>query len=1160
MSRLNVADALRQAGARFSGGRWLRLKDRGLDSISINRESGGWRDHRTGEHGSWRKLAEKIPGLDPAVEVSTAPYDKEAEARSDAWAMQQARNMWSRGVPALSPRKPSGWAQARWDAEQERHQDAREAIYDYLQGRGLDPLPLLPLIRFSTAFSERSAMDLEMLDAGADFWFMIPMYRIGKNQIAGNVCGIQRTYLSFGDGKYQPAPRKVGRAMMGRKGVTTLQPGEGRPVIPLPAQGAVWAVGEGMETVASWWQVFNRPATITWDWTGLRAWTEALRPIAGAPIVAVLVDNDASETGQRESAAAVRLIGEHEHGRAVYLLPPDEIQPDAKGNRDWNDALRQGGAGAFARQIVEAWHASDETMALAPAQEQDSPVSSRLEAAENPQTVAEAVALEVAQAQVRNGVEEHARAWQDFQIQVAEWKALPDEERRRTKRPPEPATTLIKVTTGVGKSHAIRAIINDPAYRKIGFLILTRTHDLAEEYAAAGAFQYFGRGEAPAAPCNGGHGYAKQEVQSFPENTCLKYPVVQITSANNHVPALTACRSCEYGRKFMLEQYDPRSTPNRDAQEWFRSNGFPQKRIDDLPACLWLTHQAQAQRARVVAAPNAALSETLATWNDFGDLKPRLIVVDEIPDITRPITVTTRDLGIHSQRCAGLTEKMEAELAEFSEINSMDDAAPMRGQRGTVEALLADMQTGQRVLAGIALALGRSVADPDHQQRLPDDLIEQIKSLRVDWLPGATARWEKAELKYGHEPFVPLRALKGIIESVNTNTHMVQAGVLQVRDVTALGEMISKGKPVLLLDATPSQAVEYAVQAKGGRIIHAIARQNVRIVHFDQYLHGRTWKNDQHKQSELRSLETLRAAMQEETGSEPVTHTYMKLCQLAQNTDNPDWGYWGRDDIGHDRWNSSDILCFGGQILSPQATAEKYNSELMIRRMSGDTDSPDWAPEAERGQAVTVGQVVRRAAAPLPTNPVLRDWLLAEYCRSMAQLIGRGRGARSARTLNVWIAGGLPLAGLAQHGLDVAEYRRENEINLREDAKREADRKVQIAMAALAAGDSDHSYRDVQKWLQDHGMADVRYDAWKRHQQGVYGLDKDSIEPVDRLLDALNQIDREAMAGEITLADAALSAWERQQSSKLTRFAAGIILEAHPDSWEWREGQRQGRG
>lgn len=1157
-----IQEVLSNAGIGYRSGRWLRLKGPDLDAISVNAGSGAFKDHRTGEHGGFHALCARL-GIDDGgivIDADAISRGKTDQEKADLQAIQWGKTAWSRGIPAIQPKCPrEGWAQAAWDADQSQYSDHREAVYDYLTSRGLDPMLFMPMIRIQTRLNPRyrddkpDNLDAEMVDLGADFAFLMPMYTIGKAEIAENVCGVQRTFLKFSEDKYGKV-QKIGRAMLGKKGVTTLE-ASGNPVI-LPVAEPVIGSGEGFETVASFVQTMHRPGIVCWDWSGLKAWSESLRPGEGAPLVAVLVDFDTSETGQRESAAAARRIMAHEHGKAVYLLPPDSITPDAKGNRDWNDLLRQS-PDLFAAEIIHSWHKSDENMALAPIAD-DSPVIQQKgpRDADVAQTTAEAVERHIAFHQAEKAAKDYLPAYMDHLDKIKEWKNVPEEERKAKKlKKPKLPPLLIKVTTGVGKSHLIRELIK--LFKDMPLLILTRTHELAEDYAAAGAFQYHGRSEPYIEPLNGSE-YTEKDMEEngskFHDNNCFKYPLVKITSENNHVPALTACRNCEHGRKFMLENYHERSQPYLDAKVWFAQNGFDSDQVENVPACLWLSHQAKASRARVVVAPNASYSETLATWRTPDGDVPRLVIVDEIPELTRQLEASSADLGVHARKCLDL-------LQFFSEkLNKVRSDGGLESETWALEleGILSDLKSGHAALQKLAKALGNSVGEKG-LQRLPVDLVNQIKELHVYWLPGATARWEKAELRYGHEAFVPLRVMKGIIESVATCTAGVVDGKLHVQEITTLGDRIRKYLPTILLDATPSQAVEYMVRQKNGQIVDAIAKQYVRIVHFNQYLHGRTWKNKDHQKQELSSLLNLKEQMQEETGNVPVVLTYMPHCQLADTVEDPEWGYFGRDDVGQDNWKGRDMLIFGGPLFSPTTQALSYNSELMLKRLAGDKSSPDWSADVERGTEVTVGNKSVTSKAPLPSDPVLRQWVLDNYARRMVQSIGRARAvwATEDKPINVWIAGGLPLAGLAAHGLEVAEYREEKQ-NMNEESNRKTAEKVQAAMATLQAADKDPTYRQVNKLLVKIGQPEVRYDAWKKADSMLSTAPYNNHnEAVDALLAALGSIGKVAEWNGVDLSDAALDLWKHPRTDPATKAAAEIILEVSPNTSAWREKQRE---
>ena len=1152
-----IQEVLAAAGIVYRPGRWLRLKGPDLDAISVNSASGAFKDHRTGERGSFHTLCARL-GIDSGgivIDAAVIFHGKTAQEKADNNSIQWAKTQWGRGIPVIQPKRPGGWAQAAWDAEQSQYADQREAVYDYLTSRGLEPMLFLPLIRIQTQLNPRykddkpENVDAEMVDAGADFAFLIPMYKIGVAEKPENISGVQRTFLKFAEDKYSRV-QKIGRAMLGKKGVTTLA-SSGSPVI-LPVAGPVLGSGEGFETVASWVQTMRRPGVVCWDWSGLKAWSEPLRPREDAPTVAFLVDNDTSQTGQRESAAAVRRIAArriaaHEHGKAVYLLPPELVQPDSKGNRDWNDLLRQA-PDSFAAEIIHAWHKSDENLALAPVSD-DAPAIQRKGPKDadtaTAQAIAEAVAQHLAYQAMEQAMADYLLAFHEYMEKLQAWQKMPKDARKEDglKRPKLPPL-LIKVTTGVGKSHIMREVVQSFA-EKISMLILTRTHALAADYAGVGAFPYHGRSNPETLPASKS-GYTKADLEkegaAFKASDCFKYPIIELVSENNHVPALTACRSCEHGRKYMLENYHEKSVPYMDARDWFRTNHI---NPDSVPACLWLSHQMEASHARVVVAPNASYSDTLAHQQTPEDTLERLVVVDEIPDLARHIQATSADMGTYARKCLDTADYLAQRTAENAEEQEM------------LDKLIQDNKNALDLFTRAGAWLGRSVGTKGIQA-IPDEMVKLIKELHVDWLPGATARWEKAEVRYGHEPFVPLRMMKGLVESIATGTAIVEAGVIHVHEITTLGDRIQKGLPTILLDATPSPAVEYLVQQKGGQIVSAIAKQHVKVVHFNQYLHGRTWKNKDHQKQELSALLNLKEQMREETGNAPVTLTYMPHCQLADTVEDPEWGYFGRDDVGQDDWRGRDMLIFGGPIFSPTTQALSYNAELMLRRLAGDKSSPDWRnAEIERGVEVTVGTKAITSKAPLPADPELRTWVLDNYARRMVQGIGRARAvwATPDKPINIWIAGGLPLAGLAAHGLEVTEYR-EEKSNMNDESSKRTAEKVQAAMASLQAADKDTGYRAVQKEIERMGLPGVRYDAWKKVDSMLSTAPYNNHnEAVDALLTALQGIVKVAGWNGVDVSDAALDLWNHPRTQPVVKAAAQIILEASSNSGKWRAEQ-----
>ncbi|OFC38867.1 toprim domain-containing protein [Acidithiobacillus caldus] len=1121
----SIRNALNAAGYKYHCGNWIRLKGKGLDAISINSSSGGWINHRSGERGNYRVLAEKL-GLGH-IHAEYRDWQQEQgqinrPQQKPYDSQQRAKTLWARAVPAVKPKKPSHYTQEAWDVAQAPYAECREAVYDYLQSRGLAPLHWMQIIKIVPRLEPRykhgepANLDAEMAEQGADFYFLIPMRQLGASEAPAHICGVQRTYLSFPADKYDKA-RKIGRAMLGKKGVTTLTPPPGFLPVMLPAKGPVLGSGEGFETVASFVEKMRHPAVVCWDWSGLKKWAEMLQPTAESPTVAVLVDFDKSETGQRVSAAAVRKI-RAQGGKSFYLLPPESIQPDDKGNRDWNDALRQGLD--FAAEIVHAWHRSEQDMAKAPvAPDAPTLIKRGPRPAEVAQAIAKSVGRQDAYMQMETAVKEYLRKYRQFLEELAYWKSLTAEQKKVLKKPKLPPL-LIKVTTGVGKSHLIRELIQST---DLPILILVLNHALAEEYAKAGALWYHGRAEPNFQPSNGAF-YTEDEAARLRESTCFKFPVIKLVAEKNHVPSLTACRECEHGRKFMLEHYHPASQPYQDAQAWFKAH--PQIHADAVTPCLWLSHQAKIRCARVVVTPYQSYSETLATWQNGDDAVPRLVIVDEIPELSREIRAHSGDMGLYVEKCA--------QSVEYVRKNPKD------GEDS--EKIAADLETAKGIFEDLGELLGRAITETTH---VSDELAQRVQRLHVDWLPGATARWEKADVRYGHEPFAPLRMARALIQSIATRTAIIEKGRILVHEVTTLGDRIIKGAPTVLLDATPSPAVEYVVSNDGGQVVNAIAKQYVRITHFYQYLHGRTWKNREHQEQEMMRLMALREQMEQETGKTPATLTYMPHCELAGKIDDPLWGYWGRDDVGQDKWKGQNLFIFGGQIFSPETQASNYNSELLLRRLAGDRESPDWSKEIERNVEVVVGDRVVQAKAPLPADSILREWTLRDYGRRMAQAIGRARAvwATPDHPIHVWIVGGLPLSGLAEHGLEVSEYREERK-NLNAVASQAAKEKVAVAVASLQAADKEPSYRSVNKWLTDRGLPEVRYSVWKEVMKASTTLNNTTHKGVDELLRALDSIARSADFCGCDIADVAKDRLAAPDLPKIHRIAALLILES----------------
>jgi hypothetical protein len=550
------------------------------------------------------------------------------------------------------------------------------------------------------------------------------------------------------------------------------------------------------------------------------------------------------------------------------------------------------------------------------------------------------------------------------------------------------------------------------------------------------------------------------------------------------------------------------------------------------------------QMRMVVVAPNASFSDGLLRHRELqligdeeseGEQK-RLPVVDEIPDLFRNISITTADLAEHAEKARN----------EIADIERKAGGEPSKEDSDIIKAL---QKAVDGLLRPLAAFLGEHTVDQGILH-LPHELRQNIAKLRIDWLPASTANWEKVEMEYGQAVVIPLRAAKAIVDSCQTGTLTIKSGCIEAQEMTTLGAYIAAGKPCILLDATPGDDVQAAVLAAGGEIHRALTKQNVVIIRYADRAHGRTYKNDLHRNREIDQMNVSVLEMAQERERDPAVITYSTICDAAAVNEDKQRGYFGRHDVGHDLWNGDDLLQWGGPMLSPDSIRHRYQGQRMVALMSGAPakDWPEYSGQVVYGAWVTVGANDEQSLAPLPANEKIREWVLNDYGNREAQIIGRARGARSEKTLQIRIHGGMPLAGLARHGLAVAEYREESGRKLAEidgERAREAEQRVMQAMAALSSTDHDTAYRAVSKWLAGRNLPAVRYDTWKR-VQSVYGVDKGKIQAVDNLLAALqNTVD----AARITGCDPTDIAHDRlgvQDLPTIYHAAACVVLDQAP--------------
>lgn len=185
-----------------------------------------------------------------------------------------------------------------------------------------------------------------------------------------DLIGVQRTYLT-------ESGTKTKRKMLGKQGVFPLVP----PMGVAPASLVIHAkkvklFGEGFETVAAVVQSAGVPGLVCYSTHGMDRWTKVLtdgvqsdtpEQVANYATVLVLADRDASQTGQRAAARAVRHL--REAGiQAVFAAPRTAEDGGPKGGTkgsDWGDYPQEGLAHALVPHLQRAIALGDEEMPTA---------------------------------------------------------------------------------------------------------------------------------------------------------------------------------------------------------------------------------------------------------------------------------------------------------------------------------------------------------------------------------------------------------------------------------------------------------------------------------------------------------------------------------------------------------------------------------------------------------------------------------------------------------------------------------------------------------------------------------------------------------------------------------------------------------------------------
>ena len=624
----------------------------------------------------------------------------------------------------------------------------------------------------------------------------------------------------------------------------------------------------------------------------------------------------------------------------------------------------------------------------------------------------------------------------------------------------------VQATTGMGKTWAA-AVMAAVAYRLgIPLAILVPTHNLVTEYVAA-----IRKAGGHATPY---HGRAAPDA-GMPDHTCFRMPDIEAAGQRNHMPASSICRTCAHGVVAMLGH---KSQEVRDrAQVEIGKRGIDAAKV---AACRFLAVGLPAQLgAQILVAPIAAFSDAMTAWRDPANPHApairRLVIIDELASLGKIVPVGIKDCGVWLDKIAAVRAKLHAsdqatrDAADAAEIAIRMLVSTISDQRPLDDALCVAWADAWKAANAAQAAIG------------------------------GTARWERPVLDDDTDSFfIPLRAMRAIASSLKAGVAVLSKRSLRVYEAApAMAWALERGSAIIM-DATMPMHVRKLIDLAGGHVHDAVVDQPLRVrrVAGCKYTRGnvgagferqmaaclsdyRAFADEVGERGEKWALMVHKAHLIYPVVPRPAatekTAIAEATAQAIEDETSAAVGWWGRDEVGHNRWAGRHIALFGLPLLVPGdegegALADQYEVVRAAMLVAGDAGAA-WP--------VLDGSVTRPdpQSVPVPGQAPVRAWLLDHYAAKIAQATGRARALnQSGRVIEILIFGGVlgdeMDQALARHGVRVGETIRNrwhrDAVGRPRGAESGAEA-VQAALAAVAAQGGMVSVRTVAKALRDGG-------------------------------------------------------------------------------------------
>ncbi len=946
-ARMTVYEILEAAGLpmRDTQKSWIRAQapwqSRPGYDLVINARTGAWKLNSLGEHGDFPKLLERL-GLDPAGsgQISVARKQSQTERKEAAADLGRARALWRSAYPissALDYRPPFKELVA-W----------RAAAHSYLSSKGI-PQDVLDAAGVRLRVTPDSVNKKALL-------LLVPFF-------APQTGETEPTWLQLiridSQGKAYPW-RVAGSPGEPRRTLGPVQAGEYRRsagfFLPPVKTAARLLICEAPETGLALQAMTGEPVWCLADADGLE--NARIAYLASLPISELCVagDHNADQSGQRAAEQLARDLQNYYPDRRVTVAIPPQT-----GN--WWDVLDQQGPAGGAVTLKQATVAIEE-LAVSDSSEYSPAVAKNWKPATKPRQ-ASTVSVDQAQKQVESlllaSIKDQARWVKRFRKQKGKNAGA------------QPPHQLLEITTGTGKSHALRKVVQSAVQQDVPVFILTANLELAKDIAAeTGAILHRGRTYEP------GSAYHCHQA----EQGGL---VSQLGEARRQISAI-ACSSCPHAARNDWEAAD--ATRRQELENRAQNLGW--QPLSQVAHCDWRDRATLERTELIVTGAKGSLAPAAAQFWDGHRNIPRLLIIDEEPEILDHWQIRIEDTQTWLRALQQMQQSIATQtVASLEEKKKREQNLQTYGQVLSVLETLLRLQT-ESVTGGLC-----SLAPWPEWDRL---------AAAMDWIQDHAAPHEKAVLRYGQAPIIPLRAFADLTWGLQHHTASLENGTLFSSHPNLVGErLLNSENRIIILSATPSKVLSEIVQAKGGQHHRILVEQNLELVEFPQRAHLRGGfhgpQGVRRKQQERGRLTT---AIQGLPGAAVITHK-----PLAE----ADEGYFGRDHIGHNRYKDKSLIIFGDPVKPPEVLRRQYSGEQAIAMAAGadGTRWPNWDPRRVSNAWVTTGAEAVQSRVALPAHPEIQDWWLEQVEREIVQAVGRVRGTRAATRLSVQRYGGVPV-------------------------------------------------------------------------------------------------------------------------------------------------------